>query len=210
MVVIELRFPITGFCRRLSHMAKRSDAAKRLRRSVVVALLAIVVSLFSEQRARAETSTDQMAFFILGGTAAGLTSAPFLVADVVYTVQLRWLPPAWAGTQIGLGGAVNAGVAAWGIGMYLSPNCANSCVNGPGVDCVRGCGELLPLTIAAAVVSVGFIAHGVASLVLYEPPKATKVSGGIGLPSHGVSLRWAPDIVVTRDGNTLVAFRGVF
>jgi hypothetical protein len=201
--------------------APRPAAANSGSRVAVVALLAIAVVLFSEERALADGDpTVQIIYYwVIGGSAAGAASVPFLVADVVYTAEHRWLPPGWAIPQIVIGGGVNAAVAVWGIESYSGKDCvgggptsARSAVPGaaPPLSPPNACGNILPVVIGTTVLSVGFIAHGVASLVLYEPAPARKASGGIGLKSDGAYLRWVPDIAVTRDGKTFVAFSGVF
>jgi hypothetical protein len=159
--------------------------------------LALAVFLFSEQRAQAEDIFGGAFYSVGGGGAAGAASLPFLVADVAYTVQGRWLPPGWAIPQVVIGGGVNAAVAVWGI-MYSQTRCP------------QNCGEVLPVTIGTAILSVGFIAHGVASLVLYKPVPAEKTSDRIGLESHSAYSRWMPDVVITRDHSMFVTLRGVF
>ena len=68
-------------------------------------MLVIAVVLFSEQRARAEDIFGGARYSLGGGGVAGVASLPFLVADVAYTVQGRWLPPGWAIPEIVIGGA---------------------------------------------------------------------------------------------------------
>jgi len=160
-------------------------------------MLVIAVVLFSERRAQAEDIFGGAGYSVGGGGIAGAASLPFLVADVAYTVQGRWLPPGWAIPQIVIGGGVNAAVAVWGI-MYSQTRCPHDC------------GEVLPVTIGTTVLSVGFIAHGVASLVLYKPVPAEKASDRIRLESHSAYSRWMPDVVITRDRSTVVTLRGVF
>jgi len=179
--------------------APRPAAANSGSRVSVVALLAIAVLLFSEQRALAgeEAELGREFYLIIGGSAAGAASVPFLVADVAYTVQHRWLPPGWAIPQIAIGGGVNAAVAILGMSMYSQDTClgtsaGSSSAGAPLAPRPNVCGELLPVAIGAAVLSVGFIAHGVASLVLYEPAPATKASGRVGLKPHSAYLRWVP------------------
>jgi len=191
-------------------------------RAAAVALLVVAVFLCSEQEARADGGNQFTIpfYWIIGGSAAGAATIPFLVADVAYTVQGRWLPPGWAIPQIVIGGGVNAAVAIWGAAIYSGQECVGGYTSAglaaPGApppapqSQPNACTGILPLPIGTAILSVGFIAHGVASLVLYEPPPATKASRGTGLKSPSAYLRWVPDIVVTRDGNTFVAFSGVF
>jgi hypothetical protein len=190
-------------------------------RVAAVALLVVAVFVISEQDARAEGGNQFTIpfYWIIGGSAAGAASVPFLVADVAYTVQRRWLPPGWAIPQIVIGGGVNAAVAVWGIAIYSGKDCVEgytSAFAAPGApppappSQPNACNGILPLTIGTAILSVGFIAHGFASLVLYEPPPSTKASGKIGLKSPSAYLRWVPDIVVTRDRNAFVALSAVF
>ena len=176
-------------------MPTRSKVAKLLRGRAVVALFAVSAFLLSEQHARADgcAAGGASGIYDLAGIVAVAISVPFLVADVVYGGEHRWVPPGWAIPQIVIGGGVNAFIV----------------VQGMSND-ARVCGYHSTVTIGAAVLSVGLITHGLISLFLYEPMPATKASGWIGLKSHSAYLQWAPDIVVTRDRAAFVAFRGAF
>jgi hypothetical protein len=166
-----------------------------LGRSAVVALLAIAVFRLSEQHARAESCAAGGAagFYALAGLVGGAVAVPFLVADVVYGAQQRWVPPGWAIPQIVIGGGVNAFVAYQGMSEEA-----------------RMCGYSPVVTIGAAALSVGLITHGVISLFLYESAPATKVSAGIGQKSRSAYVQWVPDLVITPDRTALVAFSAAF
>jgi hypothetical protein len=133
----------------------------------------------------------QLTFVALAGGAAGLVSAPFLVADVVYAVDGRWLPPGWAVPQIVLGRGRERlrggrrdveGGAHVRLRISLVRGDRNDRL-GRRADSAR-CGEL----------------------VLYEPAPAKKAADG----PRDAYLRWVPDIVVTKDRSAIVALSGVF
>lgn len=169
--------------------ARRATATNSGCRAAMAALLAIAVLLCSQERARAEDLWGEHYPGIGGGIVAA-ASVTFLVADVAYTAQGRWLSPQWAKGQIIIGGGVDAAVALWGLSAPSS--------------------RRVPVIVAASVLSLGFIAHGVASLVLYEPPHATETPRGFGRKTQTASVRLVPDFVVARDGTTLIALRGAF
>lgn len=200
---------------------RRATATISNCRSAVIVLLAVGAVLVSEQRAWAESITPEWPYVLIGGPSTVGASVPFLVADVAYAADHRWLPRGWAITQIAIGGGVNAVVAGWGFSIYAMDECieyssqscfsAEECANlPPPREVGNRCGASLGLAIAATVFSVGFIAHGVASLVLYEPLETIETPGGTASKSQSAALRLTPDLMVARDGTTLVALRGAF
>lgn len=125
------------------------------RRAVTAALLGAVAVgswVYSPNMARAGFSESGLAGPLFGGSGAtAFSTLVFGTADIVYGAQGEWLPPIWAGFQLGLGALPNF-------------------VMGPCWIDVLGGGFGVGLGVVHLIFGTWFLTHGILSLILYEPP----------------------------------------
>lgn len=125
-----------------------------IKRGVLAATLFGAVAVgtwgYSPGVARADTDMEGFVLFVGGTVTTASATLVFGTADVVYGVQGEWLPPVWAGFQLGLGA-----VPLFVLGAGLFWGSSHSFYKGIG--------------IGHFVVGTWFLTHGILSLIFYEP-----------------------------------------